>query len=118
MASKSFPKIMFLLIETTSLPLLVLAILMIISGYALVYPHVISGLTFGAMNYSTAHRIHTDPLIRSSFAILALLHSLAGTFLLIEKHVKNKTLKSTLEFIAMTMLLYLLLIIIMAELFA
>ncbi len=113
---KSVSRIMFLLLETTSLPLLVLALLMIISGYALVYPHVISSLTFGAMNYSTAHRIHTDPLIRSSFAILALLHSLAGTFLLIERYVKHKLLKTITELVVIAILSYLLLVIILIEL--
>ncbi len=65
----------------TAPPLLVLAISMILSGYALTAPQTMS--KFFGIGYGEGVVVHSAPLIRFGFVVLALLHGWAGTLMLI-----------------------------------
>lgn len=108
-------KLMVLLVETTSLPLLVLTLVMILSGYGMLYPMLIESLTLGLIGYGEAARIHTNPLIRAGFTLLALIHGLAGSILLVERYVKNPFVKRVIEYGIAFILLYIATTIIIAE---
>ncbi|MCS7128426.1 MAG: hypothetical protein N3E36_05315 [Sulfolobales archaeon] len=97
-----------LVLEATSLPLLLTTLLLIITGYAIMYPHAYSALTLGALNYANAQRIHTDPVIRLSFTTLALIHGLTGTIILIEKYMKHRLIKELIKSVVIIALLMLL----------
>lgn len=95
-----------LLVEATAIPLLFLALLMIVTGYTLVYPEAMSALLFGAINYSIAYRLHTDPVIRTCFTVLAILHSIGGMFILVEKYVRRTVVKKLIEMLVLVILVY------------
>ncbi|MEM1750605.1 MAG: hypothetical protein QXV30_00760 [Desulfurococcaceae archaeon] len=104
-------KYMLLVLEATSLPLLITTLLLIVTGYAIMYPHAYSALTLNALNYANAQRIHTDPVIRLSFTALALIHGLSGTIILIEKYVKHRLVKEIIKSIVLVAVLALLAIV-------
>lgn len=95
-----------ILVEVTALPLLFLSLLMVVTGYTLIYPETMPALTFGAINYGTAHRLHTDPVIRTCFTVLAVLHSIGGMFILIEKHAGRPIIKKLIETLILIILVY------------
>jgi len=65
----------------TAPPLLVLTLAMILSGYALMDPRVTR--KFFGIGYGEGIVVHSAPIIRFGFVLLALLHGWAGTLVLI-----------------------------------
>ena len=105
------------LIETTSIPLLLLTLVMMVTGYTLAHPETIPTL-LPPIDYSTAQQLHTDPIIRTCYTILATLHSTAGTIMLIEKHVKRKKAKILAETLTVATLAYIASTLLLAEILA
>lgn len=81
-----------MVIEATSIPLLVLTYIYILSGYQLLYPEVYI--------MPVARVLHTDIVLRVLFTILVYLHSLSGLMLMVERRVKKILWKRLLEYIA------------------
>ncbi|MEM0371159.1 MAG: hypothetical protein QXG46_02090 [Ignisphaera sp.] len=84
------------IVETTSIPLIILTALYILSGYQLLYPQVYF--------MPSARIIHTDFYLRLVFLMLVYLHSLAGIIIICERRLSNKLLKYILEYIAVALL--------------
>jgi hypothetical protein len=83
-AGRGLLKLVYVLrhvVALTAPPLLVLTISMILSGYALMAPQILS--KFFGIGYGEGVVVHSAPLIRFGFAALALLHGWAGTLVLI-----------------------------------
>jgi len=83
-AGKGLLKLVYVLrhvVALTAPPLLILTIAMILSGYALMAPQ-ITGRFFG-VGYGEGVIVHSAPLIRFGFVVLASLHGWAGTLVLI-----------------------------------
>jgi succinate dehydrogenase hydrophobic anchor subunit len=80
------------IVEVTSIPLLILIILYVLSGYQMLYPYI--------RLIPASRAIHTDPLLRVIFVVLVYLHSLAGLIIIIERRLRLKMLKTVLEYIA------------------
>ncbi len=83
-AGKGLLKLVYVLRHTVALtapPLLVLTVSMILSGYALMAPQILSN--FLGIGYGEGVVVHSAPLIRFGFTALALLHGWAGTLVLI-----------------------------------
>ncbi len=81
---RSLLKLVFVLRHVTALtapPLMVLAIAMMISGYALAAPRVTR--EFFGIGYGEGVLVHSAPIIRCGFTVLALLHGWAGTLTLV-----------------------------------
>ncbi|MDK6027892.1 hypothetical protein QPL79_00735 [Ignisphaera sp. 4213-co] len=93
--SKSL-RIALAIVEATSLPLLTLVVLYTLSGYQMLYPQI--------RLLPAARAIHTDFSLRILFIVLAYLHSVSGLIIVIERRIKLKTLKTILEYIAITIL--------------
>ena len=85
------------LVEVTSLPLLVAVAVLVVSGYILRYPGYAPLLSYGLLSYGDAAYLHAAPLIRISFTLLVLLHSLGGLGLLIVRCVKGLRARLVLE---------------------
>jgi succinate dehydrogenase hydrophobic anchor subunit len=82
-------RILLTLVETTSLPLLVLCMIYLLTGYQILLP----GLKLIPM----ARVIHTDLVLRVSFIVLTLIHSYSGLIILCERRIKNNTLRTLIE---------------------
>ncbi|MCC6015265.1 MAG: hypothetical protein LM564_06140 [Desulfurococcaceae archaeon] len=67
-------------VEATSVPLAVLLLLYVVSGYGMIYPGVL-GLT-----YRTSSYLHTHPLLRYLTSILVALHGYGGSVLLSSRY--------------------------------
>ncbi|MEM1542055.1 MAG: hypothetical protein QW101_04785 [Ignisphaera sp.] len=84
------------IVETTSIPLIILTALYILSGYQLLYPQVYF--------MPSARIIHIDLYLRLVFLILVYLHSLAGIIIICERRLSNKLFKNILEYTAIALL--------------
>lgn len=91
MLSRSL-RIALAIVEASSLPLLVLTVLYTLTGYQMLYPSVYF--------FPSSRAIHLDPLLRVIFVVLVYLHSLAGLIIVIERRVRRRLIKETLEYIA------------------
>ncbi len=112
-----YTKVVLILVETTSIPLLFLSIVMILTGYCIVNPRIVSLLTLGLLSLNKAYIIHTDPIIRNSFSILLFIHSLSGSILMINRYIRNVKMKSVTRFLVIILFTYLILLVCLAELF-
>jgi hypothetical protein len=84
-------RLALIIVEVSSIPLLLLTVLYVLSGYQLLYPYI--------RLIPASRAIHVDLLLRILFIILTYLHSLAGLVILLERRVKLKILKLVLEYI-------------------
>ncbi|WP_297490248.1 hypothetical protein [Thermococcus sp.] len=112
MKSKTALKI----VEWTSLPLLLFAALYFVSGYALTSETARSASLI--MNFSRAQLIHLGRAMRLTLLTLFLLHSYAGAELLAGKlKARGRSLLgATVDYTATAFLLYVLWVVINAEL--
>ncbi len=110
-----YKKLILYLVEASSIPLLLLSIVMVLSGYGMLKPWIIEDLTLGILSYSISARIHTDKIIRSSFSILLIIHSITGSYILIDRRIRFKKINYILKALSLIVLLYVLAIIIMCE---
>mgnify|MGYP000580735432 CR=1 FL=1 len=94
MVNKTFLKISLLLVELTSIPLLILMSIYIITAYGMLNPKFIGLIT--SLNYVISLRIHTDSLLRITCVILTMTHSYGGLTLLITRRVRNRKIASTI----------------------
>ncbi len=86
-------KLALLIVEATSIPLYVVITIYILTGYQLLFKYV--------KLIPNARAIHTDPLLRTSLVILTYLHSISGLYILINRRVRNKALKTLLEYVVL-----------------
>lgn len=85
------------IIEATSLPLLILVVLYILSGYQLLSHNNIHLIPM-------ARAIHVDRFLRIIFVVLSYLHSLSGLVIFIERRIRRILIKMVLKSIAMVLL--------------
>ncbi|ASJ09408.1 hypothetical protein A3L11_09265 [Thermococcus siculi] len=78
------PKTALAIVEWTSLPLLLLAGLMVISGYGLT-SEAARAASLGLLTFSRSQAIHLSRFVKLGFVFLLLLHTYAGTEVLTEK---------------------------------
>ncbi len=101
-------KIMLLLVEATSLPLLVLSLVYLLTGYQMLTPRV--------RFFPKPRLIHTDPVLRILLATLGLIHGYSGLILLFERRIRNNALRIMIEAIVTGLLLGIAGLIILLEL--
>ncbi len=90
-------KFYYMLVEYTSLPLLLCFYLSYISGKGLVRVELVRSLTLGIISYPESILLHTIWPLNFVFAILVVVHSVSGLNLLVYRRVKSKRLKIILE---------------------
>ncbi|ASI98591.1 hypothetical protein [Thermococcus celer] len=94
------------IVEWTSLPLLLFAGLMVISGYGLT-SEAARNASLGLLTFSRSRVIHLSRMARLSFVSLLLLHTYAGTEILAKKVEKsNGRLARLVEYSVLAFLLY------------
>ncbi|CAD5244464.1 hypothetical protein [Thermococcus camini] len=76
------------IVEWTSLPLLLLAGLLVISGYGLT-SEAARNASLGILTFSRSQAIHLSRLVKLGFVSLLLLHTYAGTEVLAKKVEKS-----------------------------
>jgi len=103
---KRYLKYILLILEASSIPLLLLITILILSGYGILYPSQIKLLTGELMTEKLAYRIHTDGVIRLLTLILAFIHGYTGLLILIEKYVRTRLLKNVLILITTIIMVY------------
>lgn len=77
-------RIALLLVEATSIPLLVLLLLYLLTGYQMLVP--------GFRVFENPRLLHTDRVLRVLTVALALLHSYGGLLLLISRRARKLAL--------------------------
>ena len=94
-------------VEWTSLPLLILAGLMVISGYGLT-SEAARNASLGLLTFSRSQTMHLSRLVKLGFVSLLLLHTYAGTEVLGEKlRVSGRErLASLVEYSVIAFLIY------------
>ncbi|MCS7104756.1 MAG: hypothetical protein NZ954_04245 [Thermofilaceae archaeon] len=75
------------LVEITSIPLTVLLLIYILSGYGMVSP----SLRILGFNYAFSARLHTSPWLRLSIVVLTVLHGHSGLAVLARKKIRSIT---------------------------
>lgn len=108
---RTLEKYLLLMVESTALPLSILVILMILTGYAMIEPTKIQHATLNMINYPVAVKLHTDFTIRILFVSLAILHGYAGTLLLGMKIIKKRHMRKILNTIITIIYLYFVILI-------
>lgn len=86
-----FLRVALAIVEASSLPILVLTIIYILTGYQMLYPNIYF--------FPSSRGIHVDLLLRIIFVVLVYLHSLAGLIIVIERRIKLKAIKEALEYL-------------------
>ncbi len=81
------------LVEATSIPLAILLITFILSGYCLIKSEGIEAATFSLLTYPVCVAIHTSRLLRVLLVTIGLLHGVPGFILLFSKYVSPKLRK-------------------------
>lgn len=89
-------KVLLTLVEITSLPLLVICLLYLLTGYQMLIP--------GLKLIPRARELHTDRVLRLLFLILVLVHGYSGLIIVSERRIRNNTIRTIIE-VAVTILL-------------
>ncbi|MEM2112426.1 MAG: hypothetical protein QXX08_11215 [Candidatus Bathyarchaeia archaeon] len=95
-------KLSLLIVEFTSLPLLVLASIYLLSGYQMLTPEV--------RIIPEPRKIHTDRFLRILTIFLAYLHTFGGIILVVERCLRKENQKKIIG-VAMTIVITMLLIV-------
>ncbi|MBC7108940.1 MAG: hypothetical protein PWP49_662 [Thermococcaceae archaeon] len=96
----------FRIVELTAVPLFVFSFILIITGYGIVSPKVISIFTFGLVSYQNAPTLHSYRLIRYGFSVLLLVHSYAGFEVFGLKKIRNRRLRLFLSYLLLFIVIY------------
>jgi len=94
-------KIYRLIVEYTSIPLLIGLYISFLTGVGLVDTESVKLLTFGLLDYLQSLSIHTNLWLNYIVGLLMVLHSASGLGLLIDRKIKSRLLKSILEVVVM-----------------
>lgn len=86
-----------MLVEYSSIPLLIGLYILYLSGYGLVTPK-IRWLTFGLLSHRESVILHTGAF-PYMVGIIAILHAVGGLGLMINRHVRDPALRTVLEFL-------------------
>ena len=73
-------------VEFTSIPLAVLLLLCVVSGYGMLYPRFFRPL---GLTYRTSTYLHTHPLLRYLTTVLAALHGYGGVVVLSNRYLRR-----------------------------
>jgi hypothetical protein len=88
-------------IEYTSIPLLVGFYVIYLSGKGLIKVELVKAMTFGLIGYFESITLHVSSFLNYLVAILVVLHSVAGLCLMVNRKVKNRSLRALLEIIVL-----------------
>lgn len=94
-------RISVLMVEFTSLPLIVLASIYLLSGYQMLNPEI--------RMIPEPRKIHTDKILRALTIVLTYLHTLGGIIIVVERRLREEPLRRVIR-AAMTAALTVLLI--------
>ncbi|MEM0000148.1 MAG: hypothetical protein QXH02_03605 [Desulfurococcaceae archaeon] len=84
-------KCALLLVELTSIPLLVLGLVYLVTGYQLLVP--------GIRLVPHARLVHSDRALRVILIAFSTIHGYAGSLILLHRRVKSKQVRGLLEII-------------------
>jgi len=100
-------KISLLIIEFTSLPLLLLASIYLLSGYQMLNPNI--------RIIPESRRIHVDKFLRILAIILVCLHSIGGLIFLVERSIRRDMLRKIMDAAIIVGLIVLMLFFLLME---
>lgn len=106
----------FRIAELTSIPLFILAIVLVLTGYGIVSPRTLSTFTFGLLSYENASFLHSYRVIRYGFTVLVLIHSYAGFEIFGLKKIRNSKLRGFLSYSLLFIVIYVIWVVTVAEL--
>lgn len=96
MVNPKLLRVFLLIVEITSLPLLLLCLVYLLTGYQMLIPSL--------RLIPRPRLVHTDRVLRVLLVTLALAHSYSGLILLCERRIRNSTLRKLVE-LSITLLL-------------
>lgn len=103
------------LVEFSSLPLLVLSLIYLVTGYIMVSPEIERVFCRLGLCSREALYLHTDRYIRTLLVLFSYIHGLSGLVLLIERHVRPGPLRQALYILVTVLSLTVLALVIVAE---
>jgi succinate dehydrogenase hydrophobic anchor subunit len=101
-------RIALVIVEVTSIPLLLLSAIYVITGYQLVYPDKI-------WLFPSPRAIHADKVLRVATIALGALHGVAGVVLLCERKIRNKFTRSAVELVVLIIIAVLFIMLLIAD---
>lgn len=105
---KNIYRIALIIVESTSIPLLVLGLIYLITGYQLLNP--------GLRLIPGARLIHADRLLRISLITLAMLHGYLGSLLLVARRAGRGVIRDIVTIALTAMIIVIVSIVVYAEL--
>ncbi|USH00381.1 hypothetical protein K1720_02620 [Thermococcus argininiproducens] len=106
----------FKIVELTSIPLFILSLILVLSGYGIISPKTLNTFTFGLLSYENSSSVHSYVLIRYGFTALLLLHSYAGFEIFGLKKIRNPKVRTVLSHSLLVVVLYTLWVVTVVEL--
>ena len=100
-------KLSLTLVESTSIPLIVLMLLYLLTGYEM--------LVLSRILIPNARAIHTDRVLRLILVALVLIHGYFGTLILCERRIRNNLARPIIEFLITVALIFLVALIVLYE---
>lgn len=89
-------RVLLTLVETTSLPLLVICLIYLLTGYQMLIPSL--------KLFPRAYQLHTDRVLRSLLLIFGLIHGYSGLIILCERRIRNNTTRVIVESVVSVLL--------------
>lgn len=89
--------ISLLLVEFTSIPLLLICFIYLLTGYQMINPSLLL--------FPRALSIHTDETLRVLFLLLTTIHSMTGLLLMCERRIRTKTIRVIAEGVIVVILI-------------
>jgi hypothetical protein len=96
-----------LMVEATSIPLIVLGFLYLVTGYQLLNP--------GIQLIPRPRVIHTDAVLRITLVVVSILHGYGGLLLLIARLARSNLLRASLFILAHILLIVFLALVVFLE---
>ncbi len=103
------------LVEITSIPLLILSLLYILTGYGMISGTMQRILLLIGLSYSDIINLHTDPHIRQLLVIIGSIHGLSGTILFISKYIRRVFIQDLLILLTLTIFMIVISLVVLSE---
>lgn len=100
-------RVSMLMVEFTSLPLIVLASIYLLSGYQMLNPEI--------RVIPEPRKIHTDKILRALTIVLTYLHTLGGIIIVVERRLREESQRRVIGTAMITALTTLLILLLLVE---
>ena len=108
-------EVSYTLIEVTSIPLLIVSLVYLLTGYAMISIKIQNLFSVIGLGYGDIMYLHTNIYTRLALVMLGSIHGFSGSIILIHKYSRRKTTRNILRILAAVALLIIIYLVIVAE---